>query len=243
MDHRQPGQRDTDSLFIDVTVNPGTAGSTITNTATITSSLIDPDTTNNADSVSIDVIVPSADVSVDVSASATTVLESDSVSFTVAVANAGPDSALGVVITDLLPGGLTYTTHAATSGSYDDVTGAWTLGGMDTGTADTLRIDATVDPGTGGSTLTNIAAVTGALRSDPVAGNNVDSVSIDVTVPSADVSVDVSASATAVLESDSVTFTVAVANAGPDSALGVVITDLLPGGLTYRTHAATSRFL
>ena len=43
--------------------------------------------------------------------------------------NDGPDAATGVQVTDLLPAGLTFVSRAtASQGTYDDVTGVWTVG-------------------------------------------------------------------------------------------------------------------
>jgi len=126
---------------------------------------------------------PVADVAVSTTVDNATPYELQAITYKIGLVNAGPDSALGIVVTDLLPPGVTYVSHIASSGAYNDVTGLWTVGTLTAGEVDSLTIDATVDPGTDGTTITNTATITAATRLDPVAGNDVDSVSIQVVTP------------------------------------------------------------
>ena len=96
------------------------------------------------------------------------------------LANGGPDAASTITVSDLLPAGVTYDSDTPSQGSYDDVTGVWTVGGVANGANATLDITVTVDAGTQGTIITNTASVAGADQADPAAGNNSDSVDIDV---------------------------------------------------------------
>ena len=92
-----------------------------------------------------------------------------SVTFTVTLHNAGPDTATGVEVTDHLPAPpFTYDSSTASPGSYDSTTGVWSVGQLASGSDGTLTIvshalclDA---PGT---TQTNTAEVTAADQPDP----------------------------------------------------------------------------
>ncbi|MGD8617459.1 MAG: hypothetical protein PVI91_17655, partial [Gammaproteobacteria bacterium] len=108
--------------------------------------------------------------------------EGDTIVYTVSVTNNGPIDATGVALSDVLPTGLTYVGYdtGASGTSYDSASGLWTLGALANGQTATLNLTATVDAGTGGSTLTNTASVGGLDQVDPNAGN--DSASVDLSV-------------------------------------------------------------
>ena len=65
--------------------------------------------------------------------------------FTVSVANAAElNTATGVVVRDVLPAGLLYVSSVADVGSYDPVTGAWTIGSIPSPGSASLTVTATV---------------------------------------------------------------------------------------------------
>src|SRR5207253_1018425 len=94
----------------------------------------------------------------------------------------------------------------------------------------TLTLSATVNAGTGGTTLVNSASAA-ADQADHVAGNNTASKSL--TVQSADLGLAMAVDNAAPNEGNTVTFTLTLTNNGPDAAAGIAVTDLLPAGLTY----------
>ncbi len=67
------------------------------------------------------------------------------VNFTVKVTNLGPNTATNVILNDLLPAGLLFDSYTATKGSYNNVTGVWTVGNMNSGTFETITIKVKVD--------------------------------------------------------------------------------------------------
>jgi uncharacterized repeat protein (TIGR01451 family) len=154
------------------------------------------------------------------------------------VTNNGPDGATGVEVTDLLPAGVTYQSDSSTQGAYISGTGLWTVGAMAPSESDTLTITATVDPGTGGTTITNTASLTGSDQADSNPAN--DSDSADITIPSVDLAVAKTVDDGLPHEGDTVTYTVDVQNLGPDDATGVEVTDLLPAGVTYQSDTPSA---
>src|SRR5213076_2793833 len=70
-----------------------------------------------------------ADLGITKTASPPTPTLGQNVTFTVTVTNNGPDTATGVVVTDLLPAGLTYVSDDG-GGSYDPNLGPWTVGAL-----------------------------------------------------------------------------------------------------------------
>ncbi|MFN2465389.1 MAG: hypothetical protein ABR598_03885, partial [Candidatus Dormibacteria bacterium] len=197
-----------------------------TNTATKTGEdQFDP-TTPDAASATVD--GQQADIGVNKTVDNATPNVGTNVTFTVTATNHGPSNATGVVVTDLLPAGLTFVSATPSQGTYVSGTGAWTVGAMANGAASTLQIVATV---TGPGQFTNIATRTAEDQTDGNAAN--DSSSATVTTPSADIGVVKTVDNASVPVGQNATFTITATNHGPTNATGVVVTDLLPAGLTF----------
>ena len=212
------------TLTITATVN--TTAPT-TNTATKTAgNEVDPTTGN--DSASATITPVAADIAITKTVDDTTPNQNTTVTFTVTATNNGPTNATGVVVTDLLPGGLTFVS-ATPSGAttYNQVTGVWTIGAVANGGNATLSVVATV---TGTTAVTNTATRSAGNQPDPISGNN--TASATVTGQAADIAITKTVSNPTPNFGTNVTFTVTATNNGPSSATGVVVTDLLPAGLT-----------
>ncbi len=101
--------------------------------------------------------------------------EGSDVTFSINLTNNGPADASSVDVTDILPTGLLFQSANVTVGSYNNVSGLWSVGNISNGTTETLEIVATVT--TGGS-FTNTATVNTFTEDDPAGGNDSDSVTI-----------------------------------------------------------------
>ncbi len=186
---------------------------------------------------------PEADLSLAKSADSQVPAVGQDVTFTLAVSNGGPDPASGVRVTDLLPAGLAYVSDDG-GGAYDRATGVWDVGALSpTGSASTatLEIVATV---TGTTAVDNYAEVTASDQTDPdsTAGDSSttedDDDSVTVTgQPSVDLSLTKTVDIPLPETGQQVTFTLTVTNSGSVDASVVQVTDLLPGGLLYVSHA------
>ena len=131
----------------------------------------------------------------------------DTIAYTVALANIGPDAATNVRVTDLLPAGLSFVSATPSRGTYDRATGTWSVGTVNLGAPESLVIFArVVSPGA----QINTATITHSDQFDPAPGNN--SASAVVTPPAADLVVAKAASDPSPLVGETVTFGVAVAN-------------------------------
>jgi choice-of-anchor A domain-containing protein/uncharacterized repeat protein (TIGR01451 family) len=71
----------------------------------------------------------------------------DYVNFTIKATNLGPNTATGVVVTDILPSGLIYISSTASQGTYNSTTGIWNVGSLASGAFATLTIKVKVDCG------------------------------------------------------------------------------------------------
>jgi uncharacterized repeat protein (TIGR01451 family) len=127
-----------------------------------------------------DPVAPSTTVDVAITKSVDngTPTEGSDVVFSVVVSNGGPGDASAVAVTDSLPPGLTYQSGTATQGTYDPVTGVWDVGDVANAGSATLTLTVTVDEGTGGTMITNRAALTGVTEEDSNSGNDSDTADI-----------------------------------------------------------------
>jgi len=171
----------------------------------------------------------------------TTPNRNQNVTFTITVANAGPDQATGVVVEDLLPAGIAFVSSNASQGNYDDGMGVWTVGTINSGEDATLEIVGTVQTiGAKTNTAEIVAADQDDVDSTPDGGEDEDDLgSVTVTPTVADISVTKTVNDATPDRNQQITFTVIVANAGPDQATGVAVTDLLPAGLNFVSFTAT----
>jgi uncharacterized repeat protein (TIGR01451 family) len=122
---------------------------TVTNNVTISSSdQTDSDNTNNSSSADLAVncaSTPEVDISLTKTASPTNVVSGDTVTYTLTVSNAGPDTATGIEVTDQLPAGVTYISDTPSQGSYNNSNGIWAVGDLANGASATLMIEVTAD--------------------------------------------------------------------------------------------------
>jgi uncharacterized repeat protein (TIGR01451 family) len=228
------------SATLDITarVNSGTAGTTIPNTATITTFPL-PDTNTGNNSANVNVVVlppPSADLALSKSVDIPTPNEGTQVTFTVTLTNNGPGAASGIAVTDALPPGLTLVNATSSQGSYAG--GVWSVGGLPNGGTATLTLLAQVDLGQAGNTLTNTATITAANELDPVAGNNSALASVTVAQLAADLGMSKTVDNPTPRENETIVYTITLTNNGPSSASNVQVTDAIPAGLTYISHIA-----
>ncbi len=229
------------TLTIDAILDPGTSGSTISNPAHISAYLGAGDINAANDSTFVDVTVASVDLTTTKTVDDPNPAETDTIQFTITVTNNGPDPGTQVQVFDPLPAGLTYVTSAASVGSYNSGTGLWFIGNLANGANATLTLDTSVDLGTAGTTITNVANGL-LLESDPVPADNVDSVDVDVSAIAplaADLQVLKMIDNPTPHEGDFVRYTVTVRNNGPNPATGVEVTDVLPSQVTYQVHGTS----
>ena len=187
---------------------------------------------------------PFADLSLTKIPSATTINVGSNVTFTITVSNAGPQTATGVTVLDVLPAGLTFQSYSG-SGSYNSGTGIWTVPSIASGGSASLQITATVTQ-TGSIVNTAQVATSNAIDDDSTPGNSVpaedDQASATITGVQADLSLTKTVSNANPLYGQNVVFTLTASNSGPNNATGVTLTDILPAGLTYVSDNGLSSY-
>lgn len=228
----------TTTLDITVSIDPGTAGSSIVNTASITAlDQPDPNPGNNTDTASIFVLA--VDISLTKTVSNANPSVGQQVTYTIRLQNNLLTSATNVQVTDLLPGGVTFVSAAPDLGSYDPGTGIWSISSIPFGATVDLDILVTVDISAIGSTVTNNAAITALDQTDPDLLNNADSVDIIVPLAEAELAITKTVSNPTPNEGQLVDYTIRVTNNGPSQASGVEVWDGLPLGVTLVSQNAS----
>ncbi len=171
-----------------------------------------------------------ADLQVSLADSPDPVLNSDGLSYLITVTNAGPGNAGNVVLTDTLPAGVVFASAIPDQGSCMEVGGVVNcdLGTVGNGASENITINTTViSPGT----ISNTVLVS-ADEIDPDTANNTATENTTVN-PAADLALVVQGLPDPVVAGAQITYTFIVANNGPDTATGVVLTDTLAAGVDF----------
>jgi uncharacterized repeat protein (TIGR01451 family) len=174
-----------------------------------------------------------ADVSIVKTVSDKTPALGDTITYTLAVHNAGPADARNVTVSDTAAAGVSLLSATPSQGSCGSA-GSCSLGTLPAGGSATITVSArAVAEGTAGNTAT-VATST----PDRDSSNNTSSQTIDVH-PSADLKIVKTASGTSVHEGQDFHYTLVVTNAGPSVARTATVTDSLPAGVALRSASST----
>lgn len=161
------------TLELVMTVNTDHDSQTVINTAAITSSsLPDPNSANNTASASIEVVARMADLVLGKTVNNSIPNPGDTIVFSLAVMNAGPENASNVTVAEFLPIGLSFSAYTATQGVFNPATGVWSVQSLGVGQAATLELSVLVGNDQDGNTLTNSAVITGSDLLDSNPNNN-----------------------------------------------------------------------
>lgn len=234
---------DTATLILDAEVDSGTGGSSIVAGATLTyTSVPDPNPNNDEDDVRIDVTPVSVlftDIAVTKSVNDPAPFEGDTIRYTITAENTLGGDASGIGIRDVLPGELTFLSATDTRGSYSAVSGMWSIPAMAGNSIDTLWIEASVDSGTVGRTVTNTASLSAVDGIDLNGLNNSDSASLTVVTP-VDLAMDIGVDDPTPAEGDTILYVVTITNTGALDATAVDVSTPTPAGLTHVSATTTS---
>jgi uncharacterized repeat protein (TIGR01451 family) len=212
---------------IAITVRAPAESTMLTDTATVTSTSSDLNSSNNTAMVLTDVL-SAADLSVAVIDAPDPATTGGALTYTVTATNAGPSQASNITVTSILPAGATYQSATGIN---------WTCGAIGqqvTCTTPTLPIGsappisiATTAPGVDGS-YTETSSIASSTT-DPVSANNTASQDTVVNAPS-DLALTLAASPSPVPAHATLTYTLGVTNLGPRDATNLVVTNRLPDG-------------
>lgn len=208
-----------------------------TNTATVTAAEPDPVLTNNT--VSQTTTVATADhADLQIEKVGPTLRQPGQTSFyTTRVTNRGPGRASSVQVNDTLPAGLIFLGNSGACSTPFPCE----FDALEPGQSIVIFTAFTVDPALPTpTTVVNAATVSSPVTLDPNPANNISAVTLGIdAVGNGDIVVTKVDSPDAVLAGTSLSYAVSVLNRGPSQATNVVLTDILPAGLTLisATHA------
>lgn len=216
-----------------------TAPDPIVNVASVSTTTAGDNPANNSASVSTPLAF-AGDVAVAKTASTLSPGVGANFDYLITVTNLGPSNVTNVVITESLPGGVTYQAHVASLGSYVPGTALWTIPALAAG-GGSATLTLTVRADLAGP-LPNTATRTSSDQPDPNPLNDQATVT-PVALNLTDVSIVKTGPAT-VLANGSVVYTLTVTNNGPAVALGVSVADPTPANLTFvsTSGACTTAF-
>ena len=227
----QLGYKESVQLSIVTYVN---ATGIIRNDASVKGREFDYNPSNNNDFEIINVN-ESCDLSIDKSIDVAKANYTDEITWKLVITNNGPDNATGVKVTDVLPKGLVYVKSVLDRGTYSK--GVINVGRLAVGERLTFKIICKVNK-TG--TIVNVASVKGN-EYDYDMSNNRDDASVYIE-PAADLEVIKVVNVTNPNYHDYVTWTITVRNNGPDIANDVVVSDVLPKSVAWKSDTGKGSY-
>jgi uncharacterized repeat protein (TIGR01451 family) len=232
------------TLVVKVTANVAN-GTTLSNTATVSTTTTDPTPGNNS-ATATTTVQTQADLSITKTDSPDPVVAGQNITYTINFTNNGPSDAQTVTITDAIPAN---TTFVSASGP-----GGWTpslpaIGGtgnavfskatVAAGETASFTIVVKVNTGTANGTTISNTATTASATTDPSPGNN--SATATTTVQAqADLAVTKTDSPDPVVAGQNITYTVNFTNNGPSDAQTVTVTDAVPANTTFVSATVTT---
>ena len=254
-----PGNLPADNgAYLSITVKI-TQASSITNTAEIMASgAIDPDSTpgnhnpgeDDQSAATIYPALPYIDLELYKAVNNPAPAVGELITYYLDINNDGNTWASGVTVADILPTGVSYFSDNG-GGSYDPVTGIWTVGQLPPGWGPSVSLQITAQVDSAG-TIVNTAEVATAnehdIDSTPANGNpsedDQSSAAITAVIPTADLELTQTATSTNPLAPiacvDPVTYTIKVTNKGPVTTTNIQIKNTLPFPLAYKSHTASA---
>jgi len=224
--------------------NAVASGTTITDTASVSSAIGDPNLGNNSATVNVQV-ADLADLSVTNSASPVPVLAGANITYTQVVTNSGPSTATGASFTETTPPNTTFVQLTPIPGGWSCILPVAGNAGTITctnpsfapGTA-SFPVVVKVNAGTAAGTAINDTATASSSTTDPnLANNSATAADVVATAAEADLVTTNSASPTSVAAGSNVTYTQSVTNNGPSAAAAASFSQTTPPNTNFQSIA------
>ena len=216
------------SLDITINVSVDATSGTATNSASAATDSVEggEGSANNDDSCTSNFLSPDVELT---KTCPIDMVAGEAAGYDLLVSNLGNTDALNVVVTDTLPDGLSFVSAIPAPALVDGQTLTFNLGDLapDAGTAIAITV---IPVATSGTVTNNASAATDSVEGGLAAANNDDACSSDILSPdvaiAADCPIDMVAGEAAV-------YTLTITNLGNTGAHDVIVTDILPDGVTF----------
>jgi uncharacterized repeat protein (TIGR01451 family) len=211
------------------------ASGTLSNTATVTGSVTDPNPANNSATDS-DTLGAQADLAITKTDGVTSATPGGSVTYTIVASNAGPSNATGASVADIFPAELTCTwTCVGAGGGTCTAAGSGNIAdtvNLPAGGSVTYTASCNVSGAASGSLVNTatVAAPAGVTDPDPADNSATDTDTLGG--GQADLSITKTDGGTTVTAGGPVTYTIVASNSGPAAANGATVNDTFPAALT-----------
>jgi len=216
------------TAVFNIIVDAPAATQMLSSTMVASADEIDPDGSNNTAVINTSVIL-GADLSI-VLNGPVSVTSGESMTYSAAITNIGPDTANNIVFTSTLPTGAQFVSASSGCAESGGVVTCDILSLNSGAPGNTASIDISINAPDAAGTITTTAAVA-ADEADPLVSNNSALVDTDV-IRETDLSVAVSADSS-VTVGGSINYSITVTNNGPKSANNIVVEITLPAGTTF----------
>jgi uncharacterized repeat protein (TIGR01451 family) len=222
---------DSVTITLTGTIDPTATGS-FTNIVSVSppSGVAETNSANNS-ADDINTLTPEVDLSVTQTDNKTSVVPGTSNTYTITVTNNGPSTISSFTLTDTVPAGLLNPVFTPSSGTYNSVSGLWNGLTLASGDSITITLTGTIDPTVTGS-INNTVFISAPNGVTDTNSANDSSTDIDTLTTEVDLSVTQSDGKTSVIPGTTNTYSITVTNNGSSRATSVVVTDLLPDGVT-----------
>ncbi|MGD8805779.1 MAG: hypothetical protein PVH65_08000, partial [Chloroflexota bacterium] len=236
---------DTFTFTLTLALNPSLDPSLLVNSSIVNSALVsaaedDPVSGNDSDDEST-LVARLADLRLTKSDDGTPAVVGEEYTYTIVVTNDGPSDASSVSIDDTLPPNTSFVTGTLPYCGGADTDVICDIGDLPFGASTTVTVTMLVeDTAQHGTVVTNTAIVSGDEPDPdfdpdavpPILGNNEDTEPTDI-LGKADLGISKSDAGADAYAGDPFVYTITVTNAGPSEATGIVVTDTLPGPMSY----------
>lgn len=215
-------------------IPPSYTGSSVSNTASASSAVSDPNSTNDS-STAVTAVGAQTDLQITKSGP-TTASPGQNITYTIVVTNGGGTAAPNVTVTDPTPAGTTFVSNTGACATPFPCN----LGTLNPNQSATITSTFNVPAGFTGTQVTNTATV-GSSIGDPNNSNNTSAFTTNIVpftgnAPSADLKVFKGATSQ-VVSGGTATYSIEIYNNGPSAAANVVVTDPTPPGMTFVSNS------
>ncbi|HEX8287248.1 MAG TPA: choice-of-anchor Q domain-containing protein, partial [Pyrinomonadaceae bacterium] len=174
------------------------------------------------------------------------VIAGSNLTYTIQVANSGPEAAASVALSDTLPAGTSFVSLSAPAGWNCTMPGVGSSGTVTctaatvaNGASEQFTLVVKVDSATAAGTVLSNTATVSSATADPNTGN--ESATATTTVAAqADLQITKSDGGASVAPGGTVAYILAYSNNGASTAANVVITETIPANTTFNSAASTS---